>query len=96
MNPTGSRRGRVEHPRDEARDLALLERERVDIVFLPDVHTVYPVDDLTRVTVEGLTRRLEGASRPGYLDGLTTVTIKLINLVGPARCTWARRRLSWS
>jgi len=35
--------------------------------------------------VEGLTRQLEGASRPGHLDGLTTVMMKLINLVGPAR-----------
>jgi pantoate--beta-alanine ligase len=72
------------YPRDEARDLALLEREHADIAFLPDVHTVYPPDDLTRVTVEGLTRRLEGASRPGYLDGLTTATLKLVHLAGPA------------
>jgi pantoate--beta-alanine ligase len=72
------------YPRDEARDLALLEREHADIAFLPDVHTMYPPDDLTRVTVEGLTRRLEGASRPGYLDGLTTATLKLVHLAGPA------------
>ncbi|HET6381479.1 MAG TPA: pantoate--beta-alanine ligase [candidate division Zixibacteria bacterium] len=71
--------------RDVKRDLALLEREAADIVFLPEVSTLYPPDDLTRVTVEGLTRQLEGASRPGHLDGLTTVMLKLINLVGPAR-----------
>ena len=40
---------------------------------------------MTRVSVEGLTRQLEGASRPGHLDGLTTVMMKLIQLVGPAR-----------
>jgi pantoate--beta-alanine ligase len=72
-------------PRDESRDLALLEREAADVAFLPNVPTLYPPDDLTRVTVEGLTRQLEGASRPGHLDGLTTVMLKLINLVGPAR-----------
>jgi pantoate--beta-alanine ligase len=72
-------------PRDETRDLALLEREETDVAFLPNVPTLYPPDDLTRVTVEGLTRQLEGASRPGHLDGLTTVMLKLINLVGPAR-----------
>jgi pantoate--beta-alanine ligase len=71
--------------RDVPRDMALLEREMVDIVFSPDVSVLYPADDLTRVTVEGLTRQLEGASRPGHLDGLTTVMLKLINLVGPAR-----------
>jgi pantoate--beta-alanine ligase len=71
--------------RDLSRDLALLEREMADIVFRPDVTDLYPGDDLTRVSVEGLTRQLEGASRPGHLDGLTTVMMKLINLVGPAR-----------
>jgi pantoate--beta-alanine ligase len=71
--------------RDIGRDLALLEQQTADVVFQPDVATLYPRDDLTRVTVEGLTRQLEGASRPGHLDGLTTVMLKLINLVGPAR-----------
>ena len=70
---------------DVQRDMALLEREATDIVFRPSVAELYPADDLTRVSVEGLTRQLEGASRPGHLDGLTTVMLKLINLVGPAR-----------
>jgi pantoate--beta-alanine ligase len=72
-------------PRDEARDLALLETAQADLAFLPDVTVLYPPDDMTRVSVEGLTRQLEGASRPGHLDGLTTVLMKLIQLVGPAR-----------
>ena len=71
--------------RDHARDLALLEHEGADITFVPEVSTLYPPDDTTRVTVEGLTRQLEGASRPGHLDGLTTVMLKLLHLVGPAR-----------
>ncbi|MDQ2941802.1 MAG: pantoate--beta-alanine ligase [Chloroflexota bacterium] len=72
-------------PRDEARDLALLETAEADVAFLPDVTVLYPPEDMTRVAVEGLTRQLEGASRPGHLDGLTTVLMKLIQLVGPAR-----------
>jgi pantoate--beta-alanine ligase len=78
-------------PRDHARDLALLEHARADIVFVPEVTTLYPPDDTTRVTVEGLTRQLEGASRPGHLDGLTTVMLKLIHLVGPARLYLGQR-----
>jgi pantoate--beta-alanine ligase len=77
--------------RDHVRDLALLEHARADIGFLPDVGTLYPPDDTTRVTVEGLTRQLEGASRPGHLDGLTTVMLKLLNLVGPARVYLGQR-----
>jgi len=78
-------------PRDQARDLALFEDAEADIAFLPEVGTLYPPDDTTRVTVEGLTRQLEGASRPGHLDGLTTVMLKLINLVGPARIYLGQR-----
>jgi pantoate--beta-alanine ligase len=77
--------------RDHVRDLALLEHASADIAFLPDVGTLYPPDDTTRVTVEGLTRQLEGASRPGHLDGLTTVMLKLVHLVGPARLYLGQR-----
>lgn len=77
--------------RDHARDLALLEHAGAEIAFIPDVSTLYPPDDTTRVTVEGLTRLLEGASRPGHLDGLTTVMLKLLHLVGPARLYLGQR-----
>ena len=77
--------------RDHARDLALFEHAKADICFVPEVGTLYPPDHTTRVTVEGLTRQLEGASRPGHLDGLTTVMLKLINLVGPARIYLGQR-----
>ncbi len=71
--------------RDEARDLALLDAAGTDLAFIPDAATLFPTDDTTRVTVDGLTRRLEGASRPGHLDGLTTALLKLLHIVGPAR-----------
>lgn len=77
--------------RDHARDLALFEHADADICFVPEVGTLYPPNDTTRVSVEGLTRQLEGASRPGHLDGLTTVMLKLINLVGPA-CLYLGQR----
>ncbi len=78
-------------PRDHVRDLALFQHADADICFVPDVGTLYPPQDTTRVTVEGLTRQLEGASRPGHLDGLTTVMLKLLHLVGPARLYLGQR-----
>jgi len=78
-------------PRDMSRDVALLEQARADILFVPQVDTIFPPEDRTRVSVEGLTRQLEGASRPGHLDGLTTVMLKLVNLVGPARLYLGQR-----
>jgi pantoate--beta-alanine ligase len=77
--------------RDHARDLALLEKAEVDIAFLPGVDTLYPPGHTTRVSVEALTSQLEGASRPGHMDGLTTVMLKLIHIVGPARLYLGQR-----
>ena len=93
VNPGAFRSLDEAHPgvRDAARDLALLEHAGAAIAFVPDVATLYPPDDTTRVTVEGLTRQLEGASRPGHLDGLTTVMLKLLHLVGPARLYLGQR-----
>jgi pantoate--beta-alanine ligase len=78
-------------PRDMSHDVALLEQAQADILFVPQVDTIFPPEDRTRVSVEGLTRQLEGASRPGHLDGLTTVMLKLVNLVGPARLYLGQR-----
>jgi pantoate--beta-alanine ligase len=69
---------------DEDRLLTLLDREGVDLVFLPAPGTFDP-PHVTRITVDGLTGLLEGASRPGYLDEVATTTMKLLHLVGPAR-----------
>jgi pantoate--beta-alanine ligase len=73
------------YPRDEPRDLSLLDAERVDAVFAPAVDEIYPEGFATYVTVERLTARLEGASRPSHFRGVTTVVLKLLNIVQPHR-----------
>jgi pantoate--beta-alanine ligase len=71
------------YPRDLDRDLALLEREGVDVVFVPSVEEMYPQQSVTWVTVEGLSERLCGKSRPGHFRGVATVVAKLFNIVEP-------------
>ncbi|WP_138492933.1 pantoate--beta-alanine ligase [Paenibacillus pinistramenti] len=71
------------YPRDAARDLALAEKEKVDIVFMPEVEHMYPQPTKTKIRVEELTSRLCGASRPGHFDGVTTVVAKLFHIVNP-------------
>ncbi|WP_151734504.1 pantoate--beta-alanine ligase [Paenibacillus tengchongensis] len=71
------------YPRDEARDLALAEREGADIVFIPSVEEMYPQAIRTTVSVSALTDRLCGASRPGHFDGVATVVSKLFHIVQP-------------
>jgi pantoate--beta-alanine ligase len=93
VNPTqfGPNEDLAHYPRDEARDLALLEAERVDAVFAPPVEEIYPDGFSTYVAVEGLTERLEGASRPTHFRGVTTVVAKLLNIAQPDRAYFGQK-----
>ena len=71
------------YPRDDARDRALLEGERVEVLFMPEADEVYLADAATRVGVNGLTDTLCGPGRPGHFEGVTTVVAALFNMVMP-------------
>ncbi|EFM09733.1 pantoate/beta-alanine ligase [Paenibacillus curdlanolyticus YK9] len=73
------------YPRDEQRDLALAQASGADFVFMPSVEEMYPSKMLTRVTVDVVTDRLCGASRPGHFDGVGAVVSKLFHIVQPQR-----------
>ncbi|MBO3089953.1 pantoate--beta-alanine ligase [Cellulomonas dongxiuzhuiae] len=76
------------YPRDLEGDLALLSGPGLlrpqDVVFAPTVDVVYPDGDpVVRVTAGQLGEVLEGESRPGHLDGVLTVVLKLLHLTRP-------------
>jgi len=72
------------YPHDLARDLAFLDSEQVDVVFLPRVEDMYPPNFSTYVTPSGpVAERLEGAFRPERLRGYATIITKLFQLVRP-------------
>jgi len=71
------------YPRDLKRDLHLAKAGGCDVAFAPNVSQMYPNDFRTFVEVEGLSDRLEGASRPGHFRGVATVVAKLFSLVQP-------------
>jgi pantoate--beta-alanine ligase len=71
------------YPRDVERDAGLLEELRCDLLFLPSEEDIYSPADRTRVTVEGLSDVLCGASRPGHFGGVALVVAKLFNIVRP-------------
>jgi pantoate--beta-alanine ligase len=93
VNPTqfGPTEDLSRYPRDEARDLALLEAEGCDAVFIPVVDEMYPDGYATYVIVEGLTSGLEGASRPTHFRGVTTVVMKLLQIVQPGRAYFGQK-----
>ena len=79
------------YPRDLARDLALLEAEGVDLVFVPAVAEIYPPGFDTWIEPGAVASRLEGAARPGHFRGVATVVAKLFNIVGPDRAYFGQK-----
>ena len=93
VNPTqfGHQEDFEKYPRDHVLDLAILEKEKTDIVFIPSVAEIYPPQFNSWVEVGKVTGRLEGASRPGYFRGVTTVVAKLFNIVQPTRAYFGQK-----
>ncbi len=79
------------YPHDTQRDLALLEKERTDVVFVPSAEEMYPPRFDSWVEVGNLTQRLEGACRPTHFKGVTTVVARLFNIVQPARAYFGQK-----
>jgi pantoate--beta-alanine ligase len=73
----------AKYPRTFEPDRELLEKEGVDILFAPTPDEMYPAGAVTYVTVEGLSEKLCGRSRPGHFRGVTTVVAKLFHIVEP-------------
>jgi pantoate--beta-alanine ligase len=93
VNPTqfGPSEDLEKYPRDLPRDLALLEATGADLVWTPTPEIMYPPGYQTWVTVDGLTRSLEGEARPGHFRGVTTVVAKLFNAVGPDKAYFGQK-----
>ncbi len=71
------------YPRAMERDTALLEELGTDLLFTPGVEEMYPPGAQTHVLVEGLSNKLDGASRPGHFRGVATVVAKLFEIIRP-------------
>lgn len=85
VNPTqfGPNEDLDKYPRDFERDKSLLIKEKCDILFYPSTQEMYPNGFFTKVSLNILTDKLCGKSRPGHFDGVATVVTKLLNIVTP-------------
>lgn len=79
------------YPRQISQDLALLAKCDVDYVFTPSVDHIYPQRFQTNVDVELLSMGLEGAARPGHFRGVSTVVLKLLNIVQPTHAYFGQK-----
>jgi len=87
VNPTQFAEGEdfEDYPRSRESDSMRLKKIGADLLFAPDVATVYPfgIENATTISVPGLTENFCGASRPGHFHGVTTVVARLFFLVRP-------------
>lgn len=79
------------YPRDEKRDAEMAEKEGVDVLFIPSVSEMYPEGYSTYVEVQRLTEGLCGKFRPGHFRGVTTVVLKLFNIVNPHKAYFGEK-----
>jgi pantoate--beta-alanine ligase len=79
------------YPRTLERDRAALDELAVDYLFAPSAEEIYPSGFRTSVTVEGLSERLEGRSRPAHFRGVSTVVLKLFEIVRPRFAYFGRK-----
>jgi pantoate--beta-alanine ligase len=93
VNPTqfGPREDFQKYPRQMEADRTMLEQLGVDFLFAPTAQEMYPADFRTYVNVEGLSNVLEGRARPGHFRGVTTVVLKLFEIVQPHFAYFGRK-----
>lgn len=93
VNPRqfGPREDLSRYPRDLTRDLGVAGTAGADLIFHPDAQTMYPPGYTTNVSVGGVSGPLEGSLRPGHFDGVATVVLKLLGLVGPERAYFGEK-----
>ena len=93
VNPTqfGDAEDLLHYPRNLESDLDLLRAADVDLVWTPTAQTVYPGGFQSYVSVEEMSRTLEGASRPGHFRGVTTVVSILFNVFQPTRAYFGQK-----
>jgi pantoate--beta-alanine ligase len=93
VNPTqfGPNEDFTRYPRQPEKDAGMLAEAGCDLLFLPDVDTIYPPGHTTYVDLAGPAEGLEGAFRPGHFRGVATVVLGLLNLVRPDLAVFGKK-----
>jgi pantoate--beta-alanine ligase len=79
------------YPRDTKGDLEKLQKEKADLIFMPEMSLMYPQRFLTHVEVDEISQRLCGAIRTNHFRGVATVITKLLNIVKPTKVYFGQK-----
>src|SRR3989304_2521454 len=92
VNPAqfGPKEDLDKYPRQIEADREMVEKLGVDYLFAPTAAEMYPGGYRTYVNVDGMSGVLEGRSRPGHFRGVTTVVLKLFEIVQPSFAYFGR------
>jgi pantoate--beta-alanine ligase len=71
------------YPRPLERDLELCRQSGVDVVLTPSEDSMYPAGSQTHIEVREITLLWEGRHRPAHFRGVTTIVLKMFNIVQP-------------
>lgn len=93
VNPKqfGPKEDFAKYPRNLEKDAEMLKAIGVDVVFAPAAEEIYPDGFRTYATVEAISDRLEGKTRPGHFRGVATVVLKLFGIVAPRFAYFGRK-----
>lgn len=94
VNPTqfNNPKDLEQYPRTESEDIALLEKNGCDFVFLPAVSEMYPNDyKAEKVDLDHIENTMEGKHRPGHFDGVVNIVSRFFRLVQPSRAYFGRK-----
>ena len=81
------------YPRDEVGDIAALEAQGVDLLFIPSLEEMYPADFVTEISVPVIGDVIEGVFRPGFFVGVATVVAKLLIQSLPDKAFFGKKDL---
>jgi pantoate--beta-alanine ligase len=79
------------YPRDLEKDRFLCDQNGVDLIFYPTYEEMYPQNYQTFVEVSFLIKPLEGTSRPTHFKGVTTIVLKLFNIINPTKAYFGKK-----
>ena len=79
------------YPRTLEKDIALLKKEKIDALYIPNPKEIYPQKTSFQINEVNVSQYLEGATRPGFFSGVLMVVLKLFNLVQPTHVYFGQK-----